>query len=70
MQEDTISKKKPNYPINTELRKYLRGYGRKFSADMEYNDLLRFTNSFPYYDKKGKDTLWETVYYSPSENTA
>lgn len=70
MQEDTISKKKPNYPINSELRKYLRGYGRKFSADMEYNDLLRFTSSFPYYDKKGKDTLWETVYFSPSENTA
>ena len=70
MQEDNISKKKPNYPINSELRKYLKGYGRKFSADMEYNDLLRFTSSFPYYDKKGKDTLWETVYFSPSENTA
>ncbi len=68
MQEDNISKKKPNYPINSELRKYLKGYGRKFSADMEYNDLLRFTSSFPYYDKKGKDTLWETVYFSPSEN--
>ncbi|MBK7967273.1 MAG: hypothetical protein IPK10_19680 [Bacteroidetes bacterium] len=68
MREDIISKKKPNYPINTELRKYLRGYGRKFSADLEYDDLLRFTGSFPYYDKAGKDTLWESVYYSPSEN--
>lgn len=68
MQEDIISKKKPNYPVNTELRKYLRGYGRKFSADLEYDDLLRFTGSFPYHDKTGKDTLWESVYYSPSEN--
>lgn len=68
MQEDNISKKKPNYPINAELRKYLRGYGRKFSAELEYDDLLRFTGSFPYHDKTGKDTLWESVYYSPSEN--
>jgi hypothetical protein len=43
MQEDNISKKKPNYPINTELRKYLRGYGRKFAVDMEYDDLLRLS---------------------------
>lgn len=67
MQEDIISKKKPNYPINAELRKYLRGYGRKFTAEIEYDDLLRFTGSFPYHDKKGTDTLWETVYYAPSE---
>lgn len=68
MQEDIISKKKPNYPINAELRRYLKGYGRKFSGELEYDDLLRFTGSFPYHDKSGKDTLWESVYYSPSEN--
>ena len=69
MSDDQISKKKPNFPVNTALRKYLSGYGRKFQAEIEYKDLLHFQSSFPYYDKKGKDTLWESVYYSPTEMT-
>jgi len=32
-----------------------------------YNDLNHYENALPLYDKSGKDTLWETVYYSPSE---
>ncbi|MBL7924883.1 MAG: hypothetical protein JNL88_11845 [Bacteroidia bacterium] len=67
MSDDNISRKKPNYPVGSELRKYLRGYGRKFSASIEYKDLLRFTSAFPHYDRKGKDTLWESVYYPPAE---
>lgn len=65
--DDHISKKKPIYPVNEHLRKYLKHYGRIFPAEIEYNDLLRFHSSFPLYDRTGKDTLWETVYYSPEE---
>jgi hypothetical protein len=59
--------KKPNYPVCQTLYKYLKKYGRHFETEIAYNDLLRFQNSFPLYDKKGKDTLWETVYYAQSE---
>ncbi len=59
--------KKPNFPVNATLRKYLSGYGRKFQAAVEYKDLLHFQSSFPLFDRQGKDTLWESVYYSPSE---
>jgi hypothetical protein len=67
MHDDHISLKKPNYPISPLLRKYLKGYGRKFQAEIDYKDLLHFNGAFPYYDRAGKDTLWESVYYPPSE---
>lgn len=64
---DAPSRKKPIYPINPDLRKYLKGYGRLVHIDAEYKDLLRFQSSYPLYDRKGKDTLWETVHYSPAD---
>lgn len=67
MSIDAISRKKPIYPISPELRKYLKGYGRLFPAELEYKDLVHFQSAFPHYDRKGKDTLWESVYYAPSE---
>lgn len=36
-------------------------------SEVQYHDLLHFSNSFPIYDRKGKDTLWESVYYPSSE---
>lgn len=67
MSENKISRKKPIFPISRELRKYLKYYGRDVVTGVQYSDLLRFRNSFSLYDKKGKDTLWETVYYEQSE---
>ena len=67
MSEQEISRKKPIYPICDALRKYLKHYGREVNAEIQYSDLLRFQNAFPLFDRKGKDTLWETVYYAPSE---
>ena len=58
-----ISKRKPYYEINPMLRKYLKSYGRETELPVNYDDLMRFTNGFPLYDKSGKDTLWETVIY-------
>ena len=60
---NTISKKKLFYPVTDGLRKYLRSYDRDTKLPVCYEDLLHYTDSFPYYDKKGADTLWETVMY-------
>jgi hypothetical protein len=61
------SRKKPIFPVNNSLRQYLKKYGREVQLPAAYNDLLRFTYSIPLKDKKGKDTLWETVTYDMRE---
>ncbi|MBJ6116821.1 hypothetical protein JAO76_01370 [Pontibacter sp. BT310] len=60
---NSISKKKLFYPVNKELRKYLYTYGRSSKLPVHYEDLLHYSDAFPYFDKKGVDTLWETVMY-------
>ncbi len=60
---NSISKKKQYYPIARPLRRYLRTYDRETRLPVRYDDLLHYSDSFPYYDKKGQDTLWETVMY-------
>ena len=61
------SRKKPIFPVNDSLRQYLLRHGREIKLPAAYNDLLRFTYSTPLKDKKGKDTLWETVSYDMRE---
>ena len=61
-----ISKKKLIYPINEQLRDYLRQQERESPA-ICYDDLTRYSNSIPLYDNTGKDTLWETVLYDQAE---
>lgn len=60
-------KKKVPYKISNELYSYLVDVGRTQSISVQYDDLLRFNNSISLFDKKGEDTLWLTVSYSPSE---
>lgn len=62
-----ISKKKIPYPIRDPLRKYLVTYDRETSLNIEYNDLQRYNNSIPQYDRFGNDTLWETVFYPQAD---
>ena len=64
---NTISKKKPIFPVHQQLRKYLRYYGRESKITIHYKDLLRYENAIPLYDRKGKDTLWESVFYSQTD---
>lgn len=64
---NNISKKKIHYPIQAELRKYLKRYSRELNLPISYSDLDHYENAVPLYDKAGKDTLWETVYYSQSD---
>lgn len=63
-----ISRKKPVYPVNPLLRKFLKHYGREAQINIQYTDLLRYSNAIPLYDRYGKDSLWESVTYSDSES--
>jgi len=62
-----ISRKKKIYNISRNLREYLQTYGREEHIGIQYDDLIRYNSSIPLYDKQGNDTLWETVFYSESE---
>lgn len=62
---NTISRKKDHYQITTELRGYLEEYSREMELPVKYKDLTHYENSIPQTDKKGNDTLWETLLYSP-----
>jgi hypothetical protein len=59
-----ISKKKPFFPVSKGLSAYLQNYQRNCVLPVSYEDLLRYTDAFPVLDKKGKDTLWNSVIYS------
>lgn len=57
------SKKKPFFPINNDLRKYLKVRGREVDLPISYSDLTHISYSIPIRDKQGKDTLWEKALY-------
>jgi hypothetical protein len=54
---DKPSRKKPIFPVNEELRGYLKHHGREVKLPVSYRDLVHFTYSVPLIDKNGKDTL-------------
>ncbi len=62
-----ISKKKIVYSIKEPLRDYLINQEREVKLPITYEELHRYNNAIPFIDKFGKDTLWETVFYSQSE---
>src|SRR6185503_5775034 len=59
-----ISKKKTIYPVSGELKQYLLQNSREIEIPIKYDDLLRFNEALAVYDKKGKDSLWETAIYN------
>ncbi|GAA4315721.1 hypothetical protein [Nibribacter koreensis] len=64
---NNISKKKHFYPIQERLRKYLREYDREAPLPVTYQDMMRYVESYPLYDRHGKDTLWESVIYDQGQ---
>lgn len=64
---DTVSRKKQMFPISDTLFKYLKKYERISPIPIVYIDLLRYNSSVSVYDNDGKDTLWESVIYSPHD---
>jgi hypothetical protein len=59
--------KKPIFPVSDQLRNYLIATNREIEVPIGYQDLLRFNSSLTLFDKKGADTLWETLIYSESD---
>lgn len=66
-QDDKPSRKKPFFPVNPELRAYLKTHGREMSLPVRYSDLLGFAHSVPILDKVGRDTLWERALFYKHE---
>ena len=64
---DKPSRKKPFFPVNKELRSYLKIHGREIALPVSYNDLTRITYSVPLLNKQGEDTLWEKASYDMKE---
>lgn len=64
---DAPSRKKPFYPINASLRRYLHNHGREVKLPVSYDDISRITYSVPLKDKNGKDTHWEKALYDMNE---
>jgi len=64
---NSISKKKPSYKVSEALKEYLFNYNRVVDIPFTYSELLRFSSTLANKDKKGKDTLWETVLFHPNE---
>ena len=67
MKDLKILKKKPSYPVTSQLHNYLSEYNRNIRLPIFYDDLLRFQGSVVVYDKNDNDTLWVRVYYSQSD---
>ena len=66
-EEKLMSKKKPTFPINERLQKYLERYNRSIKIPVFYDDLLRFQGSVVVYDQHDEDTYWVRCYYADYE---
>jgi hypothetical protein len=61
------TRRKPSYSIRAPLSSYLSRFRRELALPVTYARLEGFRESLPLADADGRDTLWETVLYSPSE---
>ena len=59
-----ISRKKLIYPVRAPFAAYLAKYDRSLALPIRYDDLMRYEQAIPLYDKAGRDTLWVSVLYS------
>ena len=59
--------KKPSYPVSKALHGYLLITDREMDVPISYNDLRHYNSALALLDKKGTDTLWETVIYNQSD---
>ncbi len=59
--------KKPSYPVSQPLLGYLKQTHRETDVPIAYADLLHHNSSITFFDKKGKDTMWETLIYGEAD---
>jgi len=62
-----ISRKKRIYPVRGPFVSYLAQYDRATSLPIRYDDLIRYDQSLPLFDKAGRDTHWVSVLYSAAD---
>lgn len=67
MKNNKPSKKKVLFPVSQGLEQYLQKHNRCQQLPLHYDDLLRYTNSMSLLDQAGNNTLWETVFFSESD---
>lgn len=67
MKDVRIEYRKPMYPVQDSLEKYLQENNRLTKARVFYEDLLRFSGYIALEDSKGNDTNWLRVYYPEFE---
>ncbi len=59
-------KRKKFYPVGRGLDKYLTHYQRSLEIPPLYEELHRFSQLYPLFDREGNDTLWKTAFYDPA----
>lgn len=62
-----VTRKKPSFPIGSDLLGYLRRYKRERDLSVTYERLRNFREGIALTDEKGKATLWDTVIYDATE---
>lgn len=60
---DIQLKKKEYFPVSGGLWDYLSEYGRTFDFPSIYEELHRYSQLFPLFDREGNDTLWKSCRY-------
>ncbi len=55
--------KKPSFPVGEALRTYLLRIRRERELPVTYERLRSFADSVPLTDRRGRPTLWESVFY-------
>lgn len=61
------TQKKPPFPVNAGLRRYLAHYRRERELPVTYSQLLAFQEAIPLADAEGRPTLWDSVIYRSDE---
>jgi len=64
-----ISRKKLIYRVADPFAAYLARYDRLAALPVRYDDLMRYQQAIPLYDKAGRDTLWVSVLF-PAQDQA
>lgn len=62
-----IAKRKPIYPVGPGLATYLARHARSAELPIAYADLLRHDGLMAQRDHEGRETLWTSVLFKPSE---
>ncbi|MSU24541.1 MAG: hypothetical protein EXS32_12060 [Opitutus sp.] len=68
--EPAPTRRKPSFPISSDLLGYLRRYRRERVLPLTYERLRAFHEVIPLTNEKGKPTLWDTVIYDANEMPA